>query len=91
MKTLPRATYKAFGFLALLLGAALIAFVTVVLAAGGRELLTAPGSLALVFLFSLALLLACSGFTLAFRGWDQAQRSLVPRWALAASGSTMLF
>ena len=90
MKALPLAVNKALGLLVLLAGVAALLFVVFVVVAGGRELLTAPGSLVLVFLFSLALLLACSGFTLVFRSIDSMQSSLVPRWALVASGSAML-
>ena len=90
MKALPLTVNKALGLLVLLAGAVALVFIVFVVVAGGHELLTAPGSLALVFLFSLALLLACSGFTLAFRSQDAVQRSLVPRWALVASGAAML-
>jgi hypothetical protein len=90
MKSLPTAANKAIGFVALLMGLAALAVIVIVVVAGGKDLLSAPGSLALVFLFSLVLLVACSGFTLLFRPVRAAQTSLVPRWALTVSGSCML-
>ena len=91
MKALPSSLARALGVLAFVGGVTGLVFVGAVATSGGRDLFTAPGSLVLVFLFSLVLLLACSGFTLAVRGTPAPQRSLVPRWALVASGTTMLF
>ena len=91
MKALPSTIVRVLGVLALIGGVTGLLFVGAAATSGGWDLFTAPGSLALVFLFSLVLLVACSGFTLAVRGTDALQRSLVPRWALVVSGAAMLF
>jgi hypothetical protein len=90
MKALPSSVVRALGGLALLAGASGLALVAAIAAVGGSELLTTSGSVALVFLFSLVLLLACSGYALAVGGTNALQKSLVPRWALVASGAAML-
>jgi len=90
MGDLSLAARRVLGLFVLLGGGLALVFIAFVVAAGGRALLTATGSFALIFLFSLALLMTCSGITLAFRHVDATQRSLVPRWALIVSGSALL-
>jgi hypothetical protein len=90
MKSLSRPVTKLFGILALTLGVAALVFVCCIAVLGGRELLLAPGALALLFLFSLGLLLACSGVTLTFQSNALARGSLVPRWALVVSGASLM-
>jgi hypothetical protein len=90
MSILSRPVTKIFGAFVLILGVVALVFVGYVAVLGGRELLLAPGALALLFLFSLGLLLACSGITLTLQSNALARGSLVPRWALVVSGASLM-
>ena len=90
MNNLSRPAIKLIGAFSLILGVAALVFVGYAAVFGGRELLLTPGALALLFLFSLGLLLACSGITLAFQSNALARRSLVPRWALVVGGASLV-
>jgi hypothetical protein len=90
MNKIALAARKSLGAVVLVVGVVALAFIAFVVATGGITVLASTGVLALVFLFSLALLLTCSGATLLFLRAEAATGSLAPRWALKVSGAALL-
>jgi NO-binding membrane sensor protein with MHYT domain len=90
MNNLGRTATKLIGAVAFVLGVSALVFVGYAAVLGGRELLLEPGALALLFLFSLGLLLVCAGTSLALQSNALAHGSLVPRWALVVAGGCLV-
>src|SRR3546814_17085012 len=90
MNNLSRPAIKLIGALSLILGVTALVFVGYAVVFGVRELLLTPEALALHFLFSLGLLLACSGIPFVFQRNALTRRSLVPSWDLVAGGARLV-